>query len=204
MNRLLLSVGLAVVVSAAHAQVFYNGDFSNDAYLAGSYDDVFVYADARVASPHISKIWGNFIIYESQVSLVTALNFEVRRGMSPGNGGTLVASGIVSNFTKTYTGRTWQNGFYKEVQLSGTVDITLPRGTYSLGLMAQVQGATTVFLSETLGADLGPSADPNPSPQHSLLDQNSYASEDANGNPFTRIGRDFSIGLVTGPKIVHR
>jgi hypothetical protein len=84
--------------------------------------------------------------------VVQQATWEIRSGISEGNGGTLVASGT-NAATQTATGRSlW--GTYPEytIQVSG-LDVTLAPGTYWLAVIPHGFGYGRWFCSTTSGAN---------------------------------------------------
>lgn len=132
-----ISALLLAVTGAAQAQIAYNGDFrggDSNVTQADTLSDMVVFDQVQVLGPHVTTIWGNFLIYQQFTGSSLGLTYQIRTGVSSGNGGTLLKSGAVSNLQQTLTGRSTQNDAYREVQLLGTVDFDLAPGTYWLGL----------------------------------------------------------------------
>jgi hypothetical protein len=201
------AIALLVLAHAANAEtISYNGDFrGGDSFVtqADTLSDMMVFDQINVLAPHVSTIWGNFLIYQQYASASVGLRYEIRTGVSSGNGGTLIKSGFVTNLQQTPTGRSTQNTAYREVQLLGTVSIDLAPGVYWLGLQnnegTNPPAQWTSFLAQTLGGNAGPGGDPNPSPQNAILDHNSYATGTELGD-YIQQGADFSIGVVAVPE----
>lgn len=164
------------------ATVFYGGDFDGRANISSEQNtfspiNTMAYDDVTVSSSTaVSGLWGNFLISGSY--LPNTAYFEIRSGMAPGNGGTLVQSGTFS-LTAAATGRTLST--MSEYQLSGATGFSLNAGTYWLGIAPIGNGTGQFFATTTSGTDLGPGGDPNPSPTGGPL---------ANGNSllFTEVG----------------
>jgi len=198
-----LASALLLATTVAHATTSYNGDFiglDTTVTQADTLSDMFVFDQVNVLDPHVTTIWGNFLIYTQFAHSSLGLNYQIRTGISNGNGGTLVASGSVLNLQQTPTGRSTNNGAYPEIQLLGTVDLTLAPGIYWLGLQNNEGNAPpaqwTSSLAQTLGGDVGPSGDPNPVPQNAILDQSAFATGTELGD-YVQQGADVSIGLIS-------
>ena len=206
MNTSCAFVLLLVAAAAPADTVSYNGDFSGgdgSVTQADTLSDMMVFDEINVLGPHVTTIWGNFLIYEQFASSSLGLKYEIRTGVSSGNGGTLVQSGSVANLQQTLTGRSTQNTAYREVQLLGTVDVDLAPGVYWLGLQNN-EGASpptqwTSFLAQTLGGDAGPAGDPNPAPLNAILDHSSFATGTELGD-YIQQGADYSIGVIATPE----
>jgi hypothetical protein len=203
----LFAAALFLVAAVAHADtISYTGDFrGGDGFItqADTLSDMFVFDQVNVLSPHVTTIWGNFLIYQQYAGASLGLNYEIRTGVSSGNGGVLVKSGSVANLQQTLTGRSTQNTAYREVQLLGTVNFDLAPGIYWLGLQnnegANPPAQWTSFLAKTLGGDAGPAGDPNPVPQNSILDGSAFATGTELGD-YIQQGADYSIGVISVPE----
>ncbi len=170
---------------------------------ADTLSDQWVYDNLNILNPHVTTIWGNFLIYQQYAASSVGLKYEIRTGVSPGNGGTLVKSGSVANLQQTLTGRSTQNGAYPEVQLLGTVNFDLTPGVYWLGLQnnegTNPPAGWTSFLTQTSGGDNGPAGDPNPMPQNFILDHHAFGVG-LEGGDWIDQGADYSIGVITTPE----
>ncbi len=197
------SIALLAAAAAGHAQTAYNGDFmggDTNVTQADTLSDMWVYDQVNILGPHLTTIWGNFVIYQQYAAVSHGLKFQIRTGITPGHSGTLIASGTVSNLRQTPTGRSTQNGFYREVQLLGTVNVNITPGTYWLGLQndegANPPAQWTSFLTQTIGGNAGPATDPNPAPQDAALYGEGYVTG-AEGGDWIPQGRDYSVGVIS-------
>src|SRR2546430_5494823 len=107
LKRLLLLPGLAIVSSAANAAiVWYGGDFDTTNGLAEerntTVSDAWVYDDFNLgAATLVTAVFSNCL---SSTHATTA-DYEIRSGVSVGNGGTLLFSGTGMAATAIPTGR---------------------------------------------------------------------------------------------------
>jgi hypothetical protein len=166
--------------------LWYNGDptftepQNNNGFI--SQDCVYfssgrIYDDFTVSSPNG---WHVTSVYEWQdlnfgFTQIWGASWEIRQGISEGNPGTLVASGVTS--TPTVNG--WQ------VLVSG-LDVTLPPGTYWLNV-APIGEGPVQGISDTMGANCIGSPCGN--------DGNSFSYDPQNGQIWTSAGLDFSMGI---------
>jgi hypothetical protein len=145
-------------ISQAHAQIlWYNGDPNNVTSLysadnSGSngnagiaYDDFNVTA---AAGWQVNGVLGDFL-YANSATTPTSANWEIRSGVSAGNGGTLVASGT-SSVSVTSLGTYPTNTNYTSYQVAVTgLNLNLSAGTYWLGL--QTISSAAGYLQSTVG-----------------------------------------------------
>jgi hypothetical protein len=131
-----------------------------------------VYDDINLASnTTITGVFANFLDLATSYTTAT---WEIRSGMSAGNGGTLEATG--SGATATIA--TGRNGFgLDEFQVTvAGLSVNLSAGTYYLGFaLDNINAGTAGYISTTSGTDEGPGGDPNPAVTGSPI---------ANGNTF--------------------
>ena len=178
----MLCLFAASTLTTSGAVVFYGGDFDGRSNVTSEQNtfspiNTMCYDDVTLASTtSVTGLWGNFLVSGSYIP--TSAYFEIRTGMAPGNGGTLVQSGTFS-VSATLTGRSLST--MPEYQLSGAASFSLNAGTYWLGIAAIGNGSGQLFATTASGTNLGPSGDPNPSPAGGPL---------ANGNSllFTEVG----------------
>jgi len=174
----LLMVGL--MVAPAQAEVlWYNGDFDGLNGLANEINSQVsqanVYDDFVVSGGNwlVDAVWSNNIMSFTGVSQAL---WEIRSGVSSGNGGTLIASGT-DTATQTATGN---SGFgYDEymIKVSG-LNVSLAPGTYWLTVAPIGAGSGRSFNTTTNGlfAVGEPSGD----------NDNSFFNSSYFGNNFTQ------------------
>jgi hypothetical protein len=188
---------MAVVATGATAQ-FYGGDFDEVTWLAVDYD-AYVYEDFAVdgAGWTVTGLYANCLSNEN----VDNMSWEIRSGITPGNGGTLVASGN-NPVTRTATGRHGgPDGGYDEYTLRvDGLNFFLAPGLYYIGVnvgnpLPGVEERT--FVSGTAGANGfgSPIANGNSWFDSEFFGNYSYVSTT---DIFGRIA-DFSYGVVPEP-----
>lgn len=192
----IISRGISIFVVAAlsllsttHAGaqiLWYNGDDDGvDSYFSvssGGYTG-FVYDDFKVNSTggwSVTGVSGNFL----DLADVTQANWEIRSGVSSGNGGTLVA-GSTSPAAATVTSSTdsFGNTLY-HVVVNG-LDVSLAQGTYWLGL--QPISSTFGYVVTTSGANAVGSPPGN--------DGDSFQNDNF-GDDFAGTTKDFSLAVI--------
>ena len=146
----------------ANTILWYNGDLASGGggtvnEQSTSIGVAFVYDDFTVTDPAgwiVDSVWSNDAM---KVTGISQAFWSIRSGMSVGNGGSVVSSGIGSA-SQTPTGRVNPSlGFYEyTVQLSG-LNIYLPPGTYWLSVAPLVGtdsgGVHDSYISATTGAN---------------------------------------------------
>jgi hypothetical protein len=141
--------------------LWYNGDFNGEATgngLAneedtslGSGEYARVYDDFNVTDPNgwdIGSVFSNNL----ENTNVTAASFEIRQGVSSGNGGTLIASGTTVTPEVTATGRSGF-GFTEFMVQINDLNIHLAPGTYWLNVTPIGDLTGRSFNSTTAGAN---------------------------------------------------
>jgi len=207
-----LSLGPAEPV-CGNATLWYNGDFSGglsvNEHSTGSYGiSADSYAEFSVIDPGgwtLGQIWSNDMLRVGPAGITQAA-WAIRSGISPGNGGTLIASGTDS-VTLTPTGRSDSLGQtqYTEytVEVPG-LSIFLTPGSYWLsvsplvGVHIGTGGKFDSYISVTQGAN-------------SIGATGNYMDGFNNGvsGYFVHQGRDYSmgvagvIGAVPEPSPIH-
>jgi hypothetical protein len=143
-----------VFVFQANA-LWYNGDFDGRNGLANEAN--LLVSDARTYDNFIvptGSTWDVLGVFSHDLMDYTATtaNWEIRSGVSVGNGGTLVASGANSPATQTATGNSGFGYLEYEIAVSG-LNIVLPAGEYWLNVTPIGTGFGQSFVSTTSGAN---------------------------------------------------
>jgi hypothetical protein len=154
-SRVSLAAALTLVVdSSAAAQTrFYNGQYNGVDAQSSSYNTYvgnIMLFDNFVVGGSGWQVSGLFGEYFTDNSWTTA-SWEIRSGITPGNGGTLVASGTGAT-TNVATGRS--GGRYVEYRTRVTgLNLLLAPGTYWLGISPIAINSATgdIYLSRTSG-----------------------------------------------------
>jgi hypothetical protein len=149
------AAALMFVLSApAKAQIiFYNGDFNGTNGLASEQDQAvssaIVYDNFMVGAGGwtVNGVFGNFL---TNLTFDQAY-FEIRSGVSSGDGGTLLFSGTYSA-SRTATGRSGF-GFSEYTGEIDGLNFFLGAGEYWLGINVIADQAGRAFLSTTGGAN---------------------------------------------------
>ena len=198
-----LLIGLALAILAAFVLVYtapaaadtlwYNGD-SDGGALANEINteisQALVYDNFIVptAGWTINTVWSNNLMYIT----VTLASWEIRSGVSSGNGGTLVASGTGAA-TQTATGSSPSGHTEYTVQVSG-LNVNLGPGTYWLNVTPIGSGSGLSYNLTTRGANavgLPPGNDGN-----SFFDSTNFGYTFApTSEPLLGFSRDFSMGV---------
>jgi len=159
--------GLVVAVTCLFAApsysgtLWYNGDFDgynglldeiNTANDARPYDDFLVDGGGWT----VNEVWSNNFINTQalpNVNNITQAAWEIRSGLSAGNGGTVVAGGTGSA-THTATGRTFYSYYYEYTFNVSELDVALAPGRYWLAVTPLTGQASYVsYNSTTVGAN---------------------------------------------------
>lgn len=152
MKTLVLLSALAAVTAGASAQtLFYGGDphelnaLMSITNVNGSGQGAATYDNFDVTAPTtITGVFGHF--YESLN--ITSMRYEIRSGVSVGDGGMLIDSGIIAT-TRTVVG----SGFgFDLARHEGTISpLNLMPGEYFITL--QIAGSGTAYAAGTDGAN---------------------------------------------------
>ncbi len=196
--KYLVALGLVACAGFASAQ-FYGGDpdgvnglVSNENSNLGDFSQTF--DDFTLSSSmHISALYGNFYI-TAGISPVNA-SWEIRTGMSNGNGGTLVASGTSSAAVSSANGFD-AFGFTGEL-ITVATNFDLSAGTYYMTITPDLQAAGRGFIATTSGANASgsPIGNGNSWFNSAFFGANySPASDQLGINPV-----DFSYGVTGSP-----
>ena len=162
MGRFCLAVSLVLLaghtgpLGAATTVLWYNGDI--DFLTCGGLNGIDTEtSDSRVYDDIIvpaSQTWKVTSLFSNNLMTFTAIraHWEIRQGVSAGNGGTLVASGV-DPATMTPTGRICSSG-YREFRIEVTgLDVELGPGRYWLVVAPVGAGFGLSFVSSTSGAN---------------------------------------------------
>lgn len=200
LKQALFAAVLCAVPTFADTVYWYNGDFDGANGLVseqGGVGDAFTYDDFNVGAGGVT-LTGLFANVLTSATITQAA-WEIRSGVSSGNGGTLIASGTDSA-TVTDTGT---NGFGLEllnVVVSG-LSINLSAGTYWLGVAPVVTDNTLVsYVATTSGANAigSPLAqNGNAFLNGATFSANFEAASDFITNGDSANGPDFSEGVMT-------
>lgn len=184
-----------LTISSEGAILWYNGDFDGRNGLANelttlvsharTYDDFIVSGGGW----NVNSIWTNNLM---SFTGVTTASWEIRSGVSPGDGGTLHFSGT-SPATQVATGGALGGFTEYEIRVSG-LDIDLPDGTYWLSVTPHGFLSGRSFNSTTSGAGaIGLPAGDN---DNSFFDSTFFgASFDDTNDWFGEGVWDFSMGV---------
>jgi hypothetical protein len=152
LSALLTLADSGAAYSGAAGTLWYNGDFSGSSGLANEINNVgraAVYEDFIVPSGGwtINTVWSN----DSTNLTFSQAFWEIRSGVSAGNGGTLVASGTGAA-TQTATGRSAYGFTEYTIQVAG-LNVNLGPGTYWLTVCPIGTGTYESFNNTTSGAN---------------------------------------------------
>jgi len=204
-RTLLAAAFFFAVASSAQAQIlWYNGDDDHISGLVGTDSTVtegadgIVYDDFNIASNttwDISGVYGTFL-YSTVAkggddAITPTANWEIRTGVSDGNPGTLVASGVAP-LTVTQIGT--DRGYTLNTASISGLDVTLGTGTYWLGIQP-VATAGYGYLVTTSGTNSIGSPGGNDS--NAFYTSTSFGYYFFPTGPPPVQGNDFSMG-VTG------
>lgn len=206
MKRTILLCLLAAS-AAPSATIWFNGDpdntNGNTAILHGYglFDaDSYVYDNFQLLSnSQVNSVFG-YVLYIGETP--TAAEFEIRTGLSAGNGGTLVSSGSTGSYGWTDTGTIVSTPFgdanVHRLDITG-LNINLTTGTYWLGLrpVASTAVESYAFLAQTAGLNaIGlPAGNDGNSFVDSVFFGQTFEPVDLNSNI------DFSLGITSGSDV---
>jgi hypothetical protein len=184
------AAALHPTAARADSLLFYNGDMdyvstaTNNRSLSS---DNGIYDDFTVATPLlITRLFTN----NSMNYTAAGAYYEIRSGVSAGNGGTLLTSGTVVP-TQTLTGRTFQ--FYPEYTIAATLTVpfALGPGTYFMSVrpVDAAGGFGTAGTSSTSGANS----------VNRLANNNIFGAGTNPGFNYQAITQDFSAGAYFTP-----
>ncbi|HEY4084916.1 MAG TPA: hypothetical protein VGM43_03210 [Bryobacteraceae bacterium] len=193
---MLLAAVLFAAPMFANSIYWYNGDSGGGGNIAdergGAFGNSFIYDDFNVGAAGVD-ITG-LIATEAidNAAGITQASWEIRSGVSSGNGGTLVASGT-NNISLVDTGAALGGEIYN-VTLNG-INVNLGAGTYWLAIAPVLPGNQRAWIQTTTGVNAVGSPQGN--------NGNSFANGPALGANFTPISVyfgssfDFSEGVLT-------
>lgn len=200
MKKFLLLLFMAwTLPGLAQTTLWYNGDLVDGGginSIGGAGIDARVFDSFQVTDPTgwlVSNIWSNNFSGNNDYFISNSADWSIRTGMSAGNGGTIVASGI-SQATKTPTGRRLNQTdnfgtlFYEYKSEVSGLNITLLPGTYWLQVSPIVEDTTSsVFNSRSTGGQnfFGPA-----SPSPGIMDVPSR------GINYERAADEYSMGVA--------
>ncbi|MGI8924042.1 MAG: PEP-CTERM sorting domain-containing protein [Fimbriimonadales bacterium] len=147
LNRFGLTSAAALCVAGASIAQFYGGDYDGRSGLA-VFRDAYTYEDFYVdgAGWTVTGIYANVLVKQQ----FARMNWEIRSGMTEGDGGTLEASGS-GPITQILTGRIGGNNYPEyELRISG-LNIDLIPGAYYVGV--NVASSSYAWVSTTMGAN---------------------------------------------------
>lgn len=156
LNRIALIAGTVFCSSAVFAQGWYNGDFDqrNGGNVSGFNGfDSRIYDDFNVGGGGwtVTGVFMNVLTNIPTTDILT-FSWEIRQGVSAGNGGTVVASNT-TGVSVTATGRSGF-GLTEYMVLASGLNVNLAAGTYWLGGKIGGNGTSnTIYVSTTSGAN---------------------------------------------------
>lgn len=178
----------------ADITLWYNGDAqgspraNEESTLLGSIN---VYDDFQVTDPggwDVHTVWSNNDVINSLS--VTQASWAIRTGVSDGNPGTIVASGIDAA-TQTSTGRQPLGSDQPESTIAvDGLNVHLAPGTYWLSVSPLVGDDPGGFLRSYLSPTIGTNAVGSPPGN----DGNSFFN--GLGSSFAALGNDYSMGVA--------
>lgn len=174
---------------------WYNGDFNGINGLANEQNTLVtqasVYDDFIITG---QQGWNITSVFSDNLAstVITGATWEIRQGVSEGNGGTLIALGSTNSPQVTLTGR---SGFgFQEYQVEVTgLNINLPPGTYWLNVTPIGDGTGRSFNSTTSGTNCV--GTPCGSDQNAFFNSTyfgtNFTSTANEGQPY-----DYSMGVI--------
>jgi len=196
---ILLIIGVMTMSGAVASSLWYNGDWDNVSALANERDTVVaqsrIYDDFVITDPSgwdIDQVFSNDFV-TADVSFIGA-DFEIRQGLSAGNGGAVVASGLALAVSQTPTGVPNPFGLDLDTFTISGLNIHLNPGTYWLNVTPVGTGAGRSFGATTSGAGavgVPPGNNDNAFWNSALFSQNFSNTVVAEGAGF----HDFSEGI---------
>ena len=199
----LVLLNTTAIAQAPPGSLWYNGDWNEVNALANERDDglgfgqyAHVYDDFNVTAPlgwNVTAVFSDNLI--TMYTVITGADWEIRTGISEGNGGTLIASGTTNSPLVTPTGRGLELTEYMvEVPGLNVFLPMLPSGQhYWLNVTPVGNGFGRFFNSDTSGTHcVGTPCGNN---GNAFFDSNffgaNYQSTAEQGQP-----GDFSMGVI--------
>jgi hypothetical protein len=180
---------------AQAATLWYNGDFNGDDALANERNTTInqanVYDDFIVP---VGQTWTVTSVFSNDLTDISSTQafWEIRSGVSSGNGGTVIASGTDSD-TLTATGRSGA-GYNEFTVLVSGLNVVLGPGTYWLTVSPIDSGSGRSFNSTTSGANsIGL---PAGNDDNSFFDSTFFGAAFAPASNQVGFPADFSMGVV--------
>ena len=196
--RSTLILGLLLgTASLSQAQVlWYNGDLDGRDGLSNKTNTQVpnsnIYDDFIIPVGQTWNVTGVFSNDAVRGATVTSATYQIRQGVSSGNGGTLLFSGAGTP-TVTATGRTINGDSEFTVSLA-TSGIVLTSGTYFLNVTPVGNGRGKFFLSTTSGANAV--GTPPGNNGNSFLNSAYYGANFTPASNFVGSPADFSEGVL--------
>jgi hypothetical protein len=188
------------VAARGDALAFYGGDLDNRNGLANErntvVNDARVYDDFNLTSAtSITRLFSNNL-----TDIVTTNGYyEIRSGVSSGNGGTLLSSGNVT-ISETPTGRSAFGYVEQHFETTALAPIALAAGHYWMTLVPIDSGSGRSFLSTTAGANSVGSPIAN---DQSFFDSAFFGANFAPASGYVSSSpADFSIGVYVAGSAV--
>lgn len=185
------------IMAPATSTLWYNGDLANQALPNGINFTGFplarVFSDFQVTAPtgwNISAVFSNNLM---TVTGITQASYEIRSGVSVGNGGTLVSSGTLAA-TQTPTGRSFSGITEYQIRISG-MTLFLPAGNYWLNVAPVGSGSGNSYNSSTTGTNAVGTPPGNNGNEFWHNPPGNYGATAPQGN-------DFSNGIVGNVAVV--
>ena len=194
-----LVLNTTATAQAPPGSLWYNGDWNQVNELANERNtdvsQAAVYDDFNITGGpmwHITAVFSD----NPESTVITGADWEIRTGLSAGNGGTLIASGTTNSPVVTPTGRSGMgyNEYMVEVTGLNVFLPMLPAGQhYWLNVTPVGDGTNRSFNSDTGGANCVGTPCGN--------DANAFFNStffDANFQPTSEQGQpgDFSMGVI--------
>lgn len=157
-QAIMFMISVIATGGAAASTLWYNGDWDNFSALANERNTIVpqsrVYDDFVITDPggwDIDQVFSNDFVTPG-VSFIGA-DFEIRQGLSAGNGGAVVASGLALAVSQTPTGVPNPFGLSLDTFTISGLNIHLNPGTYWLNVTPVDTAQGRSFSATTSGAN---------------------------------------------------